>query len=103
MGDEAEKDTDARLSRRLTARAPAGRDPVFRVGVLQKREEDRFRLRSRLVFAAATGLGLAAVAAFVLRPDLAPQICGSLLGIAALAGVYLYREPLMGLARRFSL
>ena len=49
------QDMDERLANLLLGDAPAERDPMFRLGVLARRERQRFRRRSAWLFAAALG------------------------------------------------
>lgn len=51
-------DLDERLGRLLREDAPPERDPMFRIHVLERREQRRFRQRSLTLVAGAVALGL---------------------------------------------
>lgn len=57
-------DRDAKLAKLLRANAPDARDPLFRLGVHERRERMRFRRRTALLTLAAIAVvALAVVAA----------------------------------------
>ena len=52
------QDQEERLGRLLREDAPPKRDPLFRLGVLERREHQRFQRRSLALLAAAASLAL---------------------------------------------
>ena len=66
-------DVDARIAALLRHDAPAGQDPMFRLRVLERREQQRFQRRSvwlgiaALVVVAAVGIGYGARVALMER------------------------------------
>jgi hypothetical protein len=103
MSDEMDKDQDQRIVDILQAHAPARRDPVFRISVLERREHRRFQRR---IFALLAGaLAIILVWSFALRfgaDELG--IMGTLAIGAALASSYFaFRRGLPHVLRRFSI
>jgi hypothetical protein len=96
------EDLDRKLTERLNAGAPAGRDPLFRISVLQRREEDRFRMRNRLVAAGAVVLALGAGAGLYLRPDLIDEAAIALFALAAAAAAWIFSPAVRSFARRWA-
>lgn len=99
MSDEAEK----RLADRLTARAPAQRDPMFRVGVLEKRERRAYRRQNLITLGAAAVLGGAALIVTALKPALAAPVAIGVLVLLAAFIAYGYRGSVLRMARRIGL
>ena len=52
------EDIDAKLGRLLRGNAPAERDPLFRIRVLEHRERQRYQQRQRVVLMAAVALAV---------------------------------------------
>jgi hypothetical protein len=63
------QEVDEKLGTLLRAGAPPERDPLFRIRVLERRESDRFRQRSRGLIAGAVGAVLIHVIALALAPN----------------------------------
>jgi hypothetical protein len=96
------EDFDRVLTEKLRARAPAQRDPLFRVGVLERREKSHFRRKSIVTLAAATAVAVIALTAVAQRPALlAPATVLGVLALAAL-GAFRYRGAVARVFRRFS-
>jgi hypothetical protein len=76
---------DERLGELLRHDAPPPRDAMFRLAVLERREQKRFQQRSLTLAAAAAVVAVIFAAGFALRVDLLPTALVALL-IAALAG-----------------
>jgi hypothetical protein len=95
------QDQDARLANLLREDAPPAHDPLFRLSVLERREQKRFRNRSFLLLAAA--LAFAAISWIVINAGgQVFETAGVMLFGAILAvGHFLYAPALMQLLRRF--
>jgi hypothetical protein len=94
---------DQRIADLLRAAAPPARDPVFRLSVLELREQRLFQRRLFTMLAGVLVIVLAA--AFALRIGggaLVPT--GAMAAVAALASAYLaFRGRLLEILRRFSI
>ncbi len=88
---EPEEERFADLVRR---QAPPARDPMFRIQVLERRENEQFRSRSYLYLAGAGAVLVLAAVAIFLRPDSLGDI-GVLIAVAiAVAGCLFYGPAL---------
>jgi hypothetical protein len=91
-------DLDERLGNLLREGAPPGRDPLFRIRVLERREREQYRLRSRLLFVGAATVALIHVLAFILSPNVIAAGLGALLCLAVIvAGAFSVRGALQAL------
>ena len=96
------EDLDDALAERLTAAAPAERDPMFRIAVLQRREEDRFRTRNLMLAAGAVALAVAGAISLYLRPDLIGEVAIALIVLAAGAAAWIFSPAVRSVARRLA-
>jgi hypothetical protein len=96
------EELDDKLAERLTAAAPAERDPMFRIAVLQRREEDRFRTRNLMLAAGAAALAVAGAVGLVLRPDLIGEAAIALIVLAAGAAAWIFSPAVRSVARRLA-
>ncbi len=77
-------DVDSKLSALLLSGAPPARDPLFRIRVIERRERERYRQRSRALLAGAAFVVLAHGVALALAPDVFTAGIGALIGLAVL-------------------
>jgi len=77
-------DLDSKLGALLRAGAPPERDPLFRIRVLERRERERYRRRSRALLAGALCVTLIHAVALVLAPDVFTAGASAVLGLAIL-------------------
>ena len=96
------EDLDQKLAERLTAAAAAERDPMFRIAVLQRREEDRFRTRNLMLAAGAVALAVAGAISLYLRPDLIGEVAIALIVLAAGAAAWIFSPAVRSVARRLA-
>jgi hypothetical protein len=97
------EDQDFRITGLLKADAPPPRDPVFRVSVLERREQKRFQRRLYTMLAGALVILLVATLAVNIRAG-ALGTMGVLAVGAALASAYVaFRGFLPQILRRFSI
>jgi hypothetical protein len=96
-------DIDARITAALQHDAPSPRDPLFRVSVLERRERQRFRRRTRQ--AIAGGATLTMVSALTMGTGGDAYTAGSVLvfALAFVTGVVLYLPQFGRLIRRLSI
>ena len=94
-------DQDARLADLLREDTPPAHDPLFRLSVLERREQKRFRNRSFLLLAAA--LAFAAVSWIVIDAGdrVFETVAVMLFGAVLAVGYFLDAPALMQLLRRF--
>ncbi len=85
---------DKRIAALLQEDAPPARDPVFRIGVMERRERDRFRRRSLILLAASLLIALVGAIAVAMGGRTA-QTAMVLLVSAGLAAVYYFYAPLL--------
>lgn len=83
-------DLDERLGGWLRADAPPERDPLFRVALIERRERQRFRRRSRALLSAAAASAVLPAVAFTVAPDpfaagLIAALCMALIAAALLS------------------
>jgi hypothetical protein len=97
------EDRDDRIGQFLREQAPPARDPVFRLRVLERREQRQFQRRSLTMLAAV--LVIILVATFGIRiGGGALETTGALVVGTALAGAYLaFRGRFLRILRRFSI
>ena len=92
---------DQRIADLLRAAAPPARDPVFRLSVLELREQ---RLFQRRLFTMLAGVLVIALCCFRERRREPLRRRPALAGVAALASAYLaFRGRLLEILRRFSI
>jgi hypothetical protein len=86
---------DERIANAIQRAAPAARDPLFRIKLLERREIERYRRGVRVLAAlgaaAAGGFALAAVS---LGPGAVAALVAGMCGIAA-AGIGFAHAPLL--------
>ena len=75
-------DLDERLGRLLREGSPPERDPMFRIQVLERREQRRFRQRSLTLLAGAVAVGLFPAVFLALVAD---PLTAALVGVFSLA------------------
>jgi hypothetical protein len=91
-------DDDKQLGQVLQTLAPATRDPLFRINVLERRERQQFRRRVAVLLAS----GAIAVAAYVLAATVATTndaARGIALAVAAVAAAAMYVPALLSAIR----
>jgi len=97
------EERDDRLHEFLNAAAPPPHDPLFRLRVLELREELMFRRRFFIMLAAALVIVLMCLLAFTIGGK-ALETIGALVVGTALAGGYLaFRGRALEILRRYSL
>ena len=97
------EERDDRLIEFLKAGAPSPRDPLFRLRVLELREERLFRRRFFIMLAAALVIVLMALLAFTIGGKVF-ETAGALVFGTALGGGYLaFRGRALRILRRYSL
>lgn len=97
------EDKDDRLAELLSAAAPPARDPVFRIKVLERREQRQFQRRSFTILAGALAILLLSMFSLDFEGG-ALTATGALVVVAALVSTYLaFRRHLPRILRRFSL
>jgi hypothetical protein len=78
-----EQQVDAKIGRLLRADAPAERDVLFRIGLIERRERVRYRRRQQALLAAALVFAALIASLLLLRPTLfSPELLRS--GLLAL-------------------
>ena len=97
------EDRDDRIVQFLREAAPPARDPVFRLKVLERREQQQFQRRLFTMLGGALLIILASVFAIGIK-GAALETAGVLITGAALASSYLaFRGRLLRILRRFSI
>ena len=97
------EDRDDRIVELLRADAPPARDPVFRVSVLERREQRRFQRRLYTMLAGALVILLVLTFAISMGAGTLGTM-GALAVVAALGSAYLaFRSNLPQILRRFSI
>ena len=101
MSPDPDQQIDEKVAGLLREDAPPARDPMFRLGVLERRERERFRLRTWLMRAGGLLVAVIALVGVSQGSDVA-QTTIALLVLAALAmGYVLYRPTVTRLLQRF--
>ena len=96
------EDRDDRIGQFLREQAPPARDPVFRLKVLERREQRQFRRRWLTMLAAMLVIILVATFGFAIGGG-ALETTGALVAGTALASGYLaFRGRFLRTLRRFS-
>lgn len=97
------EDTDDRIVELLRADAPPAHDPLFRLKVLERREQRQFQRRLYTMLAGALVIILMLAFARGIGTG-APGTMGALAVGAALASAYFaFRRSLLRILRRFSI
>jgi hypothetical protein len=100
MSPDPDQYFDEKIAGLLRQDAPPARDPMFRLNVLERRERERFQLRTRLMVAGGLLVAVIALVGVSMGGDVA-QTTIALLVLAALASGYvLYRPAVTRLLQR---
>ena len=105
MSNGMSHETDPRIADLLRAEAPAPRDPLFRVRVLERREERRYRRRLYTMLVGILVIFILSASAISIGVGAGGLgIVGTIITGAALATAWLaFRGSLSQILRRFSI
>jgi hypothetical protein len=96
-------DKDLRIADLLRADAPPPRDPVFRIKVLERREQQRFQRRLYIMLAGALLMVLISVLALSIGGGTLQRMGVPIAGAALASACLAFRRNLPQIFRRFSL
>lgn len=93
------QDSDEELGRLLRADAPAERDPMFRIRLLERRARKRYRRRSHLLLGVTTALMVIPAGVLVLATDRLAAALAVTFGIALAAATLVSARGVLQVVR----